>query len=118
MLRFAQLTKTIKMKAKIIMEIKFSKIGLMRYISHLDLLRLFRRSASRARITLEHTCGFNPHPKISISRAIKLGETCEELFCQFGLKEKIEPQDFIDKLRRQLPESLPLTGARLIEKNN
>ncbi|MCK4462998.1 MAG: DUF2344 domain-containing protein, partial [Candidatus Omnitrophica bacterium] len=30
------------------MEIKFCKIGEMKYISHLDLMRLFQRSARRA----------------------------------------------------------------------
>lgn len=105
------------MKAKIIMEIKFSKSGLMRYISHLDLLRYFRRAASRAGIVLEHTCGFNPHPKISIEKALRLGLEADDLVCQFGLKEEIAPCDFLGLLSGQMPQGIKIGEARLIKKN-
>lgn len=104
------------MKAKIIMEIKFSKSGLMRYISHLDLLRYFRRAASRAGIALEHTCGFNPHPKISIEKALKLGLEADNLVCQFALKGEMLPRDFLGRLSEQMPQGLEIGEARLIKK--
>ncbi|MBU2541044.1 MAG: TIGR03936 family radical SAM-associated protein [Candidatus Omnitrophica bacterium] len=102
------------MKAKVIIEIKFSKCGLMRYISHLDLLRLFRRAASRAKIALELTRGFNPHPKISINRALKLGEESDALFCQFGLEAKMDTQEFASRLQQELPEGISIKQAKLI----
>ncbi len=102
------------MKAKYIIEIKFSKYGLIRYISHLDLLRLFRRAISRAKISLETTSGFNPHPKISITKALKLGEESHELFCQFGLKIKLDTEEFKKKLQQQMPEGISISQARLL----
>lgn len=45
----------------------------MKYISHLDLMRLFTRAMRRADLPLKMTEGFNPHPKFSIQRALKLG---------------------------------------------
>ncbi|MDD5771327.1 MAG: DUF2344 domain-containing protein, partial [Candidatus Omnitrophica bacterium] len=37
----------------------FSKKGLMRYISHLDLMRLFTRAMRRAELPLKMTEGFS-----------------------------------------------------------
>ena len=89
----------------------------MRYISHLDLLRLFRRAASRARLALDNTQGFNPHPKISVTKALKLGVESDGLFCQFGLKIKIEAGEFAKRLQQQLPEGIRISEARYDEAN-
>ena len=45
----------------------------MRFISHLDLMRLFQRALRRVGLSVEITKGFSPHLKISIVRALKLG---------------------------------------------
>ena len=61
--------------------IKFEKTGISKYLSHLDLNRLFSRSLARAKIDVAHTEGFNPHPKIVFASAISLGI---ESFCEFA----------------------------------
>jgi radical SAM-linked protein len=38
----------------------------MRYISHLDLMRLFMRAMRRADLPLKMSEGFSPHPKLSL----------------------------------------------------
>jgi len=60
--------------------IKFEKTGVAKYISHLDLNRLFSRSFARAGVEIAHSEGFNPHPKIVFASAISLGI---ESFCEF-----------------------------------
>jgi radical SAM-linked protein len=60
---------------------RFEKTGTMRYISHLDLSRMFSRSLARAGIEAAHTEGFNPHPKISFASALPLGV---ESLCEFA----------------------------------
>ena len=51
----------------------FSKKGAMKYIGHLDLMRLFTRAMRRANLPLKMSEGFSPHPKLSFKRALKLG---------------------------------------------
>ena len=60
--------------------IKFGKTGVAKYISHLDLNRLFSRSLARAGIEVMHSEGFNPHPKIVFASAVSLGI---ESLCEF-----------------------------------
>ena len=92
-------------------EIKFAKKKLMRFISHLDLMRLFQRAARRANLPIMLTEGFNPHPKISVKRALKLGLTSENEEAIFYLKEKVSPEKFKERLQRQLPEGIEIKEA-------
>jgi len=50
--------------------------------------------------------GFNPHPKLSIKRALKLGLESEHEEASIILRESIEPQDFRERLQKQLPEGI------------
>jgi radical SAM-linked protein len=84
----------------------FTKKGLMRYISHLDLMRLFIRALQRAEIPLKYTQGFHPHPKFRIKRALKLGKESENEEAEIILNEFLEPEIFKDKLQAQLPEGI------------
>ena len=59
----------------------FEKLGNARYISHLDLMRVFQRAFKRAGLPLTHTQGFNPRPSVSIALPLSLGveSRCELL---------------------------------------
>jgi radical SAM-linked protein len=95
--------------------ITFTKKGLMKYISHLDLMRLFMRALRRAELPIKMTEGFNPHPKISIKRALKLGLESESEEATFVLREPISPQDFKQRLQKQLPEGIFIKEAITFE---
>ena len=59
----------------------FEKTGNARYISHLDLMRVFQRAFKRAGLPLTHTQGFNPRASVSIALPLSLGveSRCELL---------------------------------------
>ena len=86
----------------------FSKTGDMRFISHLDLMRLFQRAIRRADLPVAISKGFSPHLKISIAKALKLGleSDCEEL--TMDMSAPVEA----DALRRSLNNNLP-EGVRI-----
>ena len=86
----------------------FSKKGQMKYISHLDLMRLFMRAMRRADLPIKMTEGFSPHPKFSIKRALKLGLESEHEEAAIVLKSIVSPQDFKDRLQKQLPEGIQI----------
>jgi len=50
----------------------------LRYLSHLDLLRLFQRAMRRARLPLAYTLGFNPRPKLSLAAPLPVGVTASK----------------------------------------
>ena len=93
------------------MQFVFAKKGLMKYISHLDLMRLFTRAMRRADLPLKMTEGFNPHPKFSIQRALKLGLESESEEASVLLTEPIGPAEFMERLQKQLPEGIEIKSV-------
>lgn len=86
----------------------------MKYISHLDLMRLFMRALRRADLPIKMTEGFNPHPKISIKRALKLGVESDNEEAALILKEFIRPEEFRERLQQQLPEGIKIKEVIII----
>jgi radical SAM-linked protein len=93
------------------MSFVFSKTGMLKYISHLDLMRVLTRAMRRAALPLQMTQGFSPHPKFSIKRALKLGLESQSEEASIVLKVFIRPEEFIIRLQEQLPEGILIKSA-------
>ncbi|MFH1457918.1 MAG: TIGR03936 family radical SAM-associated protein [Candidatus Omnitrophota bacterium] len=84
----------------------FTKKGHMRFISHLDLMRLLMRAFRRSGLPLKMTEGFNPHPKLSMRRALKLGLESDHEEAAIVLREELGLKEFGERLSKQLPEGI------------
>lgn len=89
----------------------FSKTGNMRFISHLDLMRLFQRAVRRAGLPVAMTKGFSPHLKISITRALKLGVGSAGEEAIFHIDGRTDPGRFADLMNAKLPEGVKVLSA-------
>lgn len=89
----------------------FCKSGDMRFISHLDLMRLFQRALRRAGLPVTITKGFNPHPKFSLKKALKLGSESENEEALFYMDTGLAAGEFKERLNRQLPEGIQIKNA-------
>lgn len=85
----------------------------MRFISHLDLMRLFQRALRRAGLPVKMSEGFSPHPKISFKRALKLGLESDNEEASFCINGWIKPDDFKEGFSRQLPEGVTINTVSL-----
>lgn len=83
--------------------IQFTKYGDMKYVSHLDLIRLFTRIFHRADLPLSYSEGFNPHPKMAVLLPLSVGfeSSCEYIDVEF--KEGTSMLDCMKKLKGKLP---------------
>lgn len=84
----------------------------MRFISHLDLMRLLTRAFRRAALPVKMTQGFNPHPRLSMKRALKLGVESDHEEASVVLTRRMDEQEFTTKLQRQLPEGIEVKHAK------
>lgn len=96
------------------MRFTFTKKGIIRFISHLDLMRLFTRAFRRANLPVKMTEGFSPHPKFSIKRALKLGVESDNEEAVLVLRERIGEEEFREKLQKQLPEGIEIKSVKAI----
>ncbi len=73
----------------------YRKEGILRFISHLDWMRMLFRLISMLKLDVVYTQGFNPHPKVSLSPPLPLGVigTCE--FFDISLRCKAEPEEIV-----------------------
>ena len=83
--------------------LQFTKYGDMKYVSHLDLIRLFTRIFHRAELPLAYSEGFNPHPKMAVLLPLSVGfeSKCEYIDVEF--KEGVSMLDCMKKLKGNLP---------------
>ncbi len=86
--------------------IKFSKDGVIRYISHLDLLRLFKRSFKRVDVRLQYSQGFNPHPKMSFAQPLSLGYASSAEYLEFDTTEPYTTDEIIERINSVMPEGI------------
>jgi len=94
--------------------VRFKKTGMMRFISHLDFVRLTYRALRRAGIPYVLTNGFNPHPKVKFAQALKLGLE-GEIETLFFLKYKVDLEDFKTKITQQLNKDLEVVDINYAE---
>ena len=83
----------------------------MKFISHLDLMRLFQRAIRRAGLPIAMSEGFSPHPKISFKRALKLGLESDNEEAIFQINGWMNPQEFKSRLQEQLPNGITINTA-------
>ena len=78
------------------LRIRFSRGEDVKYISHLDLIRLWQRALNRAGIPLTYSRGFNPHPQISMALALAMGVTSEAELMDIYVDKFISPHNFTE----------------------
>jgi radical SAM family uncharacterized protein/radical SAM-linked protein len=93
---------------------KYTKTGRIRFLSHLDLMTLFHRAASRAGIAISFSQGFNPHPKISFGPALPVGMESEAEFLDMETDPLIDLLKITRDLNNTLPEGIKIVDSRII----
>ncbi|MDL2289676.1 TIGR03936 family radical SAM-associated protein, partial [Clostridia bacterium OttesenSCG-928-F22] len=93
---------------------KFTKEEPVRYISHLDIQRLFGRAFRRTDIPITYSKGFNPHPVLSFAMALPLGQTSSGEYMDIGLDAAVSTEEFIEKCNASLPQGIRILEARMV----
>jgi radical SAM family uncharacterized protein/radical SAM-linked protein len=99
------------------LRVRFGKLEEIRFIGHLDLIRLFERACRRAQLPMHFSEGFHPLPKIAVATALPLGMTSTAEIAEFELHQEMETQEFLTQLQAQLPSEIPLFTAESVESN-
>lgn len=91
---------------KIKVRIKFSKVGDLMYISHLDLARTMQRIILRSGIDIWYSEGFNPQPKMVFAVPLPTGveSNCELL--DIKLNSYMSNEEIKNRLNDNLPEQM------------
>lgn len=95
--------------------IKFSKEGYICYISHLDLLRLFKRAFKKAEIRLSYSQGFNPHPKMGFAQPLSLGYASVGEYLEFETEKAYDTKELKHLVSTQMPEGIRIFDCESLD---
>ena len=99
--------------------IKFYKKEQVKYVSHLDILRVFDRAMRRAHLPLGYSHGFNPHPLMTFAHPLGVGIASVGELAEFTMGQKVPEEEFQSQLNAVLPEGFSVEAVRYFEgKNN
>ncbi len=88
------------------LRVRFSRGQEVKFISHLDIVRLWQRALHRAGIPLAYSEGFSPHPRISLAAPLPLGVTSETELMDIFCVRWVSPHFFTAAVSQQLPPGI------------
>lgn len=91
--------------------IKFQKVGLSIYFSHLDLQKVMQRALKKSGLPVWYSKGFNPHIYMTFTLPLSLGHEslCESF--DFRLNEEMSEAEIIKAMEGTLPQGIIITAA-------
>ena len=87
----------------------YEKTGNMKYLGHLDVVRIFTRAAKRSGLPFWITEGFNPHIYLNFTMPLPLGVAGAREICDF--KFTGPAVNIPDRLNEYLPERLKVLSV-------
>ncbi len=91
--------------------IKFEKVGLSIYFSHLDLQKVMQRALKKSGLPVWYSKGFNPHIYMTFTLPLSLGHEslCESF--DFRLEEDMTEAEIIKAMEGTLPQGINIVEA-------
>ena len=96
--------------------VKFSKTGILRYLSHREVITAFSRVLRRAHVPLFYSKGFHPHPKISFGPPLPVGVEGINEYFDVELPASLNHSDILPQINASLPEGLKVHSATHVHK--
>jgi radical SAM-linked protein len=95
---------------------RFSKVGRIRFLGHLDLMRGLLRALRRSRVALIYSQGFNPKPKVALGPALSVGIASEGEYLDLETSRRLDPESDIARINDTLPDGLGFIALREIDR--
>jgi len=90
---------------------RFTKLGDVAFLSHLEIMGVLKRALSRAEIKLRFSEGYHPQPRLSLSQALALGIESKAEFFDIEVEEELDVSNFAEKMNALLPPGLQVKSC-------
>lgn len=97
--------------------IKYSRGDRVKYISHLDFVRMFHRAVRRSGLDFSFSQGFNPHPIMTVAVPLSVGVTADGEYMKVGFETDLSEEKLAETLNSALPDGFEVKAAVLSEDN-
>lgn len=94
--------------------VAYRQDGPARFVSHLDILRVFERAGRRAGLPLAYTEGFNPRPRLTFAAPLPVGMSSAQEIVDIDFCQDILADELVAALARQMPGGLTILKGRKV----
>ena len=95
--------------------LKYSRDERVKYISHLDFVRLFHRTVRRTGMNFMFSNGFNPHPIMMVAQPLSVGVTSDCEYMKVGFDGDYSEQELVDTINNAFPPGYKILAAKKVE---
>ncbi|MEG0215416.1 MAG: TIGR03936 family radical SAM-associated protein, partial [Hungatella sp.] len=95
--------------------IKFSKLGAMKFVGHLDLLRYFQKAMRRAEVDICYSEGFSPHQVMSFAAPLGVGLTGTGEYMDIEVHSTKDSKTMIRQLNAVMVDGIQILSYRKLE---
>ncbi|MEW5744815.1 MAG: TIGR03960 family B12-binding radical SAM protein [Nitrospirota bacterium] len=100
--------------AKVRVRMEFSKAGVLRYLSHLEVTTALIRGFRRAGIRFDFSKGFHPAPKVSFGPSLPTGIAGEREYLDIEVFTPFDIESYMPKVRASMPEGIEIRRMAVI----
>ncbi|HYV65016.1 MAG TPA: TIGR03936 family radical SAM-associated protein, partial [Myxococcales bacterium] len=93
------------------LRLRYAKEGPAIALSHLETMTALLRAFRRAKLSIPHTQGFHPKPRVSFGPACPVGTESRAEYLDLELHGSPEPGEVAERIRGQLPEGFRLLSC-------
>lgn len=97
------------------LRLRFTKTGRVRFIGHLDLVRVWERAIRRADLPLAFTEGFSPRPRMHFGLALPTTFTSSAEYLDIDLRDDVDASTATERLDSVLPEGIGVVAAAPVD---
>lgn len=95
--------------------LKYSRDDRVKYISHLDFVRLFHRTVRRTGMNFIFSQGFNPHPIMTVAQPLSVGVTSDCEYMKVGFDGDYTEQELMKTINAAFPPGYKILAAKRTE---
>ncbi len=97
-----------------LIRVRFSKLGSLKFIGHLDVMRYFQKVLSRSGLPIKYTQGFHPHQIMSFASPLGVGLTSDGEYMDFELEEECSEEEINAALQDSLTDGFLISKVTIL----
>jgi radical SAM-linked protein len=91
--------------------LRFAKTDTLRFIGHLDFLKVFQQTIRRSALPIAYSQGFNPHQILSFALPLPLGMESAHDYADITLTTEVPYDEIVNRLNKSVPQGLHFSAA-------
>ncbi len=91
--------------------LKYTRDERVKYISHLDFIRMFHRAVRRSGVNFLFSEGFNPHPVMTVAMPLSVGVTSDGEYMKVGFEDEFSVEEIKSRINSALPPGFEIKSV-------